>query len=119
MSVKIPGLMTLVSDRALSNVISGQPVVYGPYIELAKYAAAHRNYYWQYVRKTKANTHIEIATEGGPYPSKSRQISDQPKSDGGNNFGRLARYGTMEAYVNETLATEVRGVPASQWLRVL
>ena len=36
----------------LRNVLSGEPVVYDPYIEQARYAAEYRNWWWTSVRET-------------------------------------------------------------------
>ena len=36
-------------------------------------------------------------------------------NDGGNNFGRLARTGIMSDFVNETLMTDILGIPANNW----
>jgi hypothetical protein len=35
----------------------------------------------------------------------------------GGNFGRLARYGVMNEYVQRMMAMSVRGVSADEWLR--
>lgn len=40
--------LIVVVPWALSNVLSGTPVAYRPFIELAKFAAEQRNYYWQH-----------------------------------------------------------------------
>ncbi len=85
----------------LGNVISGSPILCEPFIESAMYAAAYRNYHWQYIRETKQDTGIEIRKAGHPYPSKSDQILDIPHSDGGGNFGRLARTGMMDSYMRK------------------
>lgn len=100
----------------LGNVLAGPPVVQAPYIELARYAAEQRNYYWQHVRQAKGNRGVQLAEGVGPYPAKADRISDRPLSDSGGNFGRLARYGTMEKYVQDTLDLRVRGIPAHEWL---
>ena len=96
-----PDLIVVV-PWVLGNVISGSPILFEPFIESAKYAADYRNYHWQYIRETKQGTGIEIQKGVGPYPSKSEQILDKPHSDGGGNFGRLARTGMMDSYIAET-----------------
>jgi hypothetical protein len=109
--------LIVVVPWVLSNVLAGSPVVYPVFIDLAKYTAEQRNFYWQHQRGAKGDTGIKPATGVHPYPSKSDRISDQANQDGGKNFGRLARYGIMEQFVKDTMATEIRGVPARQWLQ--
>ena len=88
----------------LGNVISGSPILFEPFVESAKYVADYRNYHWQHVRKTKQDTRLEIPIGVDPYPSKADQILDRPHSDGGGNFGRLARTGmTVGTYRNDGL----------------
>lgn len=82
--------LIVVVPWVLSNVISGAPMLFEPFIESAKYAAEYRNYHWQHIRQTRLNTHITIPSGVSPYPSKSNQISDRPASDAGGNFGRIA-----------------------------
>jgi hypothetical protein len=42
-----PWDLIVVVPWALSNILSGSPVVYSPFLESARYAAEQRNYYWQ------------------------------------------------------------------------
>jgi hypothetical protein len=86
------------------------------FIETAKYAAEQRNYYWEYGRQTRGDAGIVRAKDIKPYPLKKDKISDQAVSDSGGNFGRLARYGVMNEYVQQMMATSVRGVSAAEWL---
>lgn len=44
---------------ALSNVLSGSPVVFKPYIESARYAAASRHYHWQVLRTSAFDSNQE------------------------------------------------------------
>lgn len=111
-----PWDLIVVVPWALSNVLSGAPVVYAPFLELARYAAEQRNFYWQHERETKADVTITLATGVTPYPRKSDPISDRPAHDAGGNFGRLARYGIMSGYVAEMKQTPLRGIPVSAWL---
>ncbi|MBV8054987.1 MAG: hypothetical protein JO071_07080 [Deltaproteobacteria bacterium] len=112
-----PWDLIVVIPWGLSNVLSGSPVVYSVFVDLARYTAERRNYYWQHERQTSQDTSIILAMGVIPYPAKSAQIADRPVWDAGGNFGRLARYGIMEEYVQQTMETELRGVPARQWLR--
>jgi len=109
--------LIVVVPWVLSNVLSGTPVAHRPFIDLAKYAAEQRNYYWQHERDAKADTGIKLATNVKPYPLKGDQISDRPNKDSGNNFGRLARYDIMRPYVHEMLNLDVRGIPVSSWIK--
>ncbi|MXZ41031.1 MAG: hypothetical protein F4Z18_04430 [Caldilineaceae bacterium SB0666_bin_21] len=61
------------------------------------------------------NTAIEIPEEVAPYPLKRDRILDQPVSDSGNNFGRLARTGLMDAYIEEMLELPLAGITAKEW----
>jgi len=108
--------LIVVVPWALSNILAGTPVVFPPYIELAKYAAEQRNYYWQHLRETKNNTSIIIPKGVQPYPAKRDQISDKAQADSGTNFGRMARYGIMDKYIREAMAIKFRGITAKDWL---
>ena len=52
----------------------------------------------------------------GPYPLKSDQILDKAASDRGGNFGRLARYGLMDGYIQAMRSTRIRGISVADWL---
>src|SRR5258708_1938649 len=110
-----PWDLIVVVPWALSNVLAGSPVAYAPFVELARYCAAQRNHFWKHVRTTTADSTITLATGVGPYPKKSDPITDRTHDPGGN-FGRIARYGIMNAYVQEMLATPLAGIPVSAWL---
>ena len=101
-----PWDLIVVVPWVLSNVISGSPVVYDVFIESAKYAAEQRNYYWQYGRQTMGDAGVVLARDIKPYPLKQDKISDHAISDSGGNFGRLARYGVMNEYVQRMMAHE-------------
>ena len=60
---------------------------------------------------------ITIPEGVGPYPLKSDHISDKAASDGGGNFGRLARYGLMDSYIGDMHETWVRGISVKDWLK--
>jgi hypothetical protein len=99
----------------LSNIISGVPKVLPPYIELARYAAEYRNFHWQHLRTTASDSKIDSPTNVLPYPVKSDQISDRPKSDGGGNFGRFARTGLMDKYIAAVDREPIAGIEARYW----
>jgi hypothetical protein len=111
-----PQDLFVVVPWALSNVLSGSPVTYTPFIESARYCAEKRNYYWEHERATTADKTITLASHASPYPKKTDPISDRAVSDGGGNFGRMARYGVMDSYVPELKTTHLCGIPASAWL---
>ncbi len=108
--------MLVVVPWVLSNVLSGTPVTFRPFIESARYAAEYRNYYWQYVRESRSRDRSVILAEGvSPYPVKNDRISDRAASDPGSNFGRIARYGLMTEYMNTMRETHIRGITAKDW----
>lgn len=111
--------LIVVVPWVLGNVISGSPILFEPFVESAKYAADYRNYHWQWIRETKQDTGIEIPREVGPYPSKADQILDRPRSDGGGNFGRLARTGMMDSYMQKLNEVQLCGIKTTYWRRFL
>jgi hypothetical protein len=108
--------LVVVVPWVLSDVLSGTPVVFDPYVESARYAAEYRNHWWQYVRVSEASTAITSSSHAAPYPKKSDKITDVPASDSGSNFGRLARTEIMDDYMKQALATPVCGIPANEWI---
>ena len=106
---------------ALSNVISGSPAVFTPYVESARFAALHRNYWWEHEREVRgtAARGVRLSAHTTPYPTKSDAIADQAQSDSGGNFGRLARTTILDAYVREMMNRLLCGVRAKHWLRFL
>jgi hypothetical protein len=111
--------LIVVVPWVLGNVISGSPILFEPFVESAKYAADYRNYHWQRMRKTTQDTGIEIPKGVGPYPSKADQILDKPYSDGGGNFGRLARTGMMNSYIQKLDEVQLCGIKTIYWRQFL
>lgn len=111
-----PQDMIVVVPWALSNVISGSPRVFQPFVESARYAAEYRNYHWQQLRGTKLNTQIQFAEGIRPYPRKADRIADHPIADSGGNFGRLARTGIMDEYIEVAKSEPLGGIEAKHWL---
>ena len=70
-------------------------------------------------RETKQDTRIEIAKGVGPYPSKADQILDKPRSNGGGNFGRLARTGMMDSYLLKLNEVHLCGIKTLYWRQFL
>jgi hypothetical protein len=111
--------LIVVVPWALGNVISGSPVLFEPFVESAKYAAEYRNYHWQWLRHTDQDTGIDVPTEVGPYPSKSDRILDRPRADSGGNFGRLARSGLMDSYIEKLNDVALCGIKTTYWRQFL
>lgn len=102
----------------LSNVLSGKPVVAAPWVESVRYAAQYRNHWWQEIRTTKSDSAIVAPIENvGPYPAKSDMVADKPVSDPGGNFGRLARTGIMDFFLQTSLESLIAGIPAEHWIK--
>jgi hypothetical protein len=110
-----PQDLLVVVPWALSNVVSGSPVLFEPYIEQARYAAEYRNYHWARVRRAKTDSAIVSPECVCPYPSKSDQIADRPLSDAGGNFGRLARTRVMDEYLHRANKLPLCGIEAHYW----
>lgn len=111
--------LMVVIPWVLDNVLSGRPMVHKPFVTLARYAAEYRNHWWTHVRASRNDKTIAYADNAAPYPPKSAPISDRPNSDRGGNFGRIARTGLMDEYLQELLATPLSGIPASEWIGFL
>ena len=111
--------LIVVVPWALSNVLSGSPVAYKPFVVPAQYAAAYRNYWWTEVREARSDASIASPAGVNPYPSKSDRVADRPASDRGGNFGRLARTGIMDEYIAEMLNLRLSGIPARDWIDFL
>jgi len=101
---------------ALSQVISGPPVIFTPYVVEARYAAAYRNYYWQKLRQAKSSTEIYKPPSAAPYPAKADEVADRPASDSGGNFGRLARTGIMDEYMAQVKQELLGGIQVQHWM---
>lgn len=104
----------------LSDVIAGQPALMRPFVTEAKYAARLRNYYWTHIRRGSGKKGVVPATHRQPYPGqKTDQISDRAEEDGGGNFGRVSRYGLMDAFIKNILKEEASGIPVNAWITFL
>lgn len=109
--------LLVVYPWALSNVISGSPFLYAPYIRSARFAALYKNYFWKHVRSSSADKGIRLSSASSFYPLKSDPISDIPRSDSGGNFGRIARTGIMDAFTAEVGQQLLAGIPTDAWRR--
>ena len=105
----------------LSDAVCGNPVLTTPWVFSAKAASEATKRYWVYERQTDKPLTLEerrLETPLGvrPYMENARDKTNyKPFNDGGNNFGRLARTGIMSDFVNETLMTDILGIPANNW----
>jgi hypothetical protein len=103
----------------LDNVLGGSPVAAEPYVASSRWAAEYRNYYWQYMRRTKDGVDKSImppSPSATPYPKKESRTADVPGYDGGSNFGRVARVnGLMTEWIAATNQLEVLGIRIRDW----
>ena len=105
----------------LSDAVCGNPILLSPWVFSAKAAAEATKRYWLYERQTDKpftlkERKLEIPNDCKPYMSNARDKTNyKPVNDGGNNFGRLARTGIMANFVEDTLQTDILGIPANNW----
>lgn len=99
----------------LSNVLSGTPVVFAPYLDLACYVAEYRNHWWQNVRKANGNINIASPPNVKPYPPSRGEINDSPADDKGKNFGRIARIGLIDDWVRSFDDVPLLGIRLKEW----
>ncbi len=118
-NVCAPWDLLCVFPWALSEVISGTPQLFNPFVTGAKYAAEYRNWYWQYGMSGKSDKTINFANLNQFYPASKSEMNDQPVSDSGNNFGCLARYGILDEYMNLLRREKLSGIPLDAWQRFL
>lgn len=118
-TVCAPADLLTVVPWALSNVISGSPRVFSPFVIGACHAAEYRNWHWQYAKGGKGNSSIKLSSVSGYYPTKSDMIADDAASDKGKNFGRLARTGVMDKYMEDLFDEKLAGIPIAAWQKFL
>lgn len=115
-----PQDLLVVFPWSLDEVISGSPRLMRPFVEEARFAAEHRNYYWSVTRGASGpNSGVITASVAAPYPSKGQKINDEPEQDTGGNFGRVARGGLMTEFIETLLKEPVSGIPAVHWYQFL
>lgn len=114
-AVCAPADLLVVYPWALSNVISGSPRLFSPYVTCARYAAEYRNWYWRYKKTGSSTTEIKLSSASIYYPAKTAPISDEAVNDKGGNFGRFARTGLMDQYMHKLFREELSGIPLSAW----
>ncbi len=111
--------LLVVYPWVLSNVISGSPQLYQPFVTGARYAAEYRNYWWQHVKEGGERNALRLSTVKDFYPAKSQPISDVALHDDGGNFGRFARTGIMDSYRNRLFEEQLSGISLSAWQKFL
>lgn len=115
-----PQDLLVVFTWSLNDVISGKPEVHEPYVCSAKWASHYVDYYWKDLRNTSSDTTINRPEGITPYPSsKSDEIHDDPVSDSGNNYGRIARARMMDDYINRMTSKKLAGIRAQSWIDFL
>lgn len=87
----------------LSNVVSGIPRVDSPGLWSARHTAEYRNYWWKQIRSTQEDRTIMSPEVATPYRQR-KNTSDKSAYDGGSNFGRIARVGIMNDWINDILS---------------
>ena len=113
--------LLVVLPWAFSSVVAGHPKLLEPMICEARFAALQRNHYWEWVRGNPKNQPqskrgVKLAAHRGFYPSsKQDQCSDEAITDGGKNFGRIARCQIMKDEVEARLKEPLLGIPADAW----
>ena len=116
-----PGDLLCIIPWYLSDAVCGHPVLATPWVFSAKAAAEATRRYWIYERQTEkpmklAQRNLEVPNNIKPYMVNARDKTNyKPINDGGNNFGRLARTGIMSNFVEDTLLTDILGIPANNW----
>ena len=110
----------LVVPWSLSSVLSGSPVVFDPCVTGTRTAAKLRNKWWADTRRSHGGGGGICVPDGvGPYPDARDNVSDEPVSDAGGNFGRLARMGVFDEYKERVNGEAVAGVAVSRWQQFL
>jgi hypothetical protein len=111
-----PQDLLVIVPWALSNVVTGNPVVFEPFVISAKYAAEYRNYWWKHLRKAEGNTEIFCPEGVSCYPASREKIDDEPAYDPGRNFGRLARTEIMDRWVKKCKKEKLLGIEIEKWI---
>jgi len=115
-AVCAPQDLMAVYPWTLDEVVSGSPKLLRPFIEEARFAAEHRNYYWSETRGvTGAGAVVKTATHQTPYPTKNQKFNDEAAVDAGGNFGRVARGGLMKDFIEGLMDYPLSGIPAKHW----
>ncbi|MFN0036360.1 MAG: hypothetical protein ACKVUS_14945 [Saprospiraceae bacterium] len=107
--------------ETLPDVVAGTPALLFPYLESARYAAEYRNYYWVNSRETTGQRSTDIIRPPEalrrPYPKSKMESSDKAEGDKGNNFGRIARAGLLDDFLEKTKLLNYLGIRVAHWMR--
>ncbi len=113
--------LLVVTPWLLSDVVAGSPVLMLPYIELSRFAAEYRNYYWVNSREetgVRSTSIIRPPIEfRRPYPKSKVESSDKAAGDKGNNFGRIARAGLLDEFLIKIKSVDYLGVRVAHWMK--
>ena len=112
--------LIVVVPWALGNVISGSPILFEPFVESARYAAAFRNYHWQHMRRTRQSTDIETPVTVAPYPNKSRPDPSTSRESmaAAISAGWRGRE-IMDAYLQKLDDVQLCGIKTVYWREFL
>lgn len=113
-AVCAPQDLIVIVPWVLSEVISGSPQLFDPFIGQARHVAEYRNYHWTKLKKGSTGK-VKLSSSSSPYPRKSDTINDAATGDQGNNFGRIARTGLLDEYCAQTDRQRVAGIEARFW----
>lgn len=105
---------------ALTNVLSGRPRIYEPFVAPAKWVAEYRNYFWEFKKKWKTpdpDKHKVLPPQkpATPYPKVRDVFNDTAVLDKGHNFGRIGRTGILDDLTKATLARSISGITGDAW----
>jgi hypothetical protein len=109
--------LLVVFPWALSNVVSGSPKLFQPYVVGARFAAEYRNWHWTHKRTSRRDKTVRLSAVTNHYPTKSELIADRAVHDDGKNFGRIARTDLMNEYIAELFGQTLAGIPLDAWQR--
>ena len=104
----------------LKNVLSGEPVVYEPYIEQARYVAEFRNWWWENVRETSDTLDQRQVKHRMrrwvPYPAPKTRTADRLSRTGGRTS--VGSHGSRASWTNTHRPCGRNGspgIPADHW----
>lgn len=114
-----PQDLLVVIPWTLDNATTGTPEIHEPYITSAKGASKHVDYYWKQERNSCKDTGIQRPNNVTPYPENSDKIHDIPNYENGGNYGRVARSGMMDNYIEKMLLKKISGKDIQCWIDFL
>ena len=102
----------------LENVLAGAPRAGVPGVWSARHTAEYRNHWWRHERSSRSDSTIVMPTDARPH-DRREHTADRPVSDAGHNFGRIARIGIMQEWIDEQRRAPIAGIPARNWVEFL